>query len=106
MAGRSALYCSGNFIVVTRVRAAVMASGEGVCADEAEIENRSRLATINGRPDMGSSNDGSRDENGFSRARSLSRTSAPFARTNVAKGASGLTHFHRVIHHWRNPCPD
>src|ERR1700736_945491 len=62
MAGSSALYCSDNFIVVTRLRAAVMASGEGVCAGEAQIENRSTLAMINRHLDMGSSDDRSRDD--------------------------------------------
>jgi len=39
-----------------------MASGVGVCAGEAQIENRSMLAMINVRLGMGSSNDGSRDD--------------------------------------------
>jgi hypothetical protein len=38
-----------------------MASGDGVCAAEAQIENRSMLATSNGRLDMGTSGDRSRD---------------------------------------------
>src|ERR1700731_80067 len=62
MPGSSALYCSGNFMVVTRLRAAVMASGDGACAEAAEIEKTSALAIINRRLDMGSSNDRSRDE--------------------------------------------
>jgi hypothetical protein len=39
-----------------------MASGDGVCAGEAQIENRSMPAMINRRLDMGSSDDGSRDD--------------------------------------------
>jgi hypothetical protein len=39
-----------------------MASGDGVCATEAQIENRSMLAMINRRLDMGSSDDRSRDD--------------------------------------------
>jgi len=39
-----------------------MASGDGVCAGEAQIENRSMLAMINRRLDMGSSDDRSRDD--------------------------------------------
>src|SRR6266566_2802462 len=35
-----------------------MASGAGVCAGEAQIENRSMLAIINRRLDMGSSDNG------------------------------------------------
>src|ERR1700738_3077220 len=62
MAGRSALYCSDNFMLVPRLRAAVMASGDGACAGEAQIENRSMPAMINRRLGMGSSDDRSRDE--------------------------------------------
>jgi putative tryptophan/tyrosine transport system substrate-binding protein len=39
-----------------------MASGDGVCAAEAQIENRSMLAMINRRLDMGSSDDRSRHD--------------------------------------------
>jgi hypothetical protein len=39
-----------------------MASGDGVCAGEAQIENRSMLAMINRHLDMGSSDDRSRDD--------------------------------------------
>src|ERR1700722_5785539 len=62
MPGSSALYCSGNFMVVTRLRAAVIASGDGACANAAEIEKTSAPAIISRRLDMGSSNDRSRDE--------------------------------------------
>src|SRR5579863_4820999 len=55
MAGSCALYCSANFIVVTRLRAAVMVSGEGVCARETEIGNRNRHAMIKRRLAMVSS---------------------------------------------------
>jgi hypothetical protein len=48
-------------MVATRLRAAVMASGAGVCADAVEIEKTSILANINRRLDMGSSNDELRD---------------------------------------------
>ena len=53
MTGSSDLYWSGSFSVVTRLRAAVMASGDGACADAAEIENRSIQKAINGRLDIG-----------------------------------------------------
>jgi hypothetical protein len=46
------LYWSASFIVVTRPRAAVMESGDGVCAGEAQTENRSRPAMIDKRLDM------------------------------------------------------
>src|ERR1700730_3760857 len=62
MAGSSALYCSGNFMVVTRLRAAVMASGDGVCAREAQTDNRSMPAMINRRLDIYSSDNRSCDE--------------------------------------------
>jgi hypothetical protein len=39
-----------------------MASGDGVCAGEAQTENRSMLAMTKRRLDMGSSDDGSRDD--------------------------------------------
>jgi hypothetical protein len=55
MPGRSALYWSDNLIVVTRLRAAVMASGDGVCAGAAQIENTSMLTMSNRRLDMVSS---------------------------------------------------
>jgi len=42
MPGSSALYCSGSFMVVTRLRAAIIASGDGACADAAEIEENKR----------------------------------------------------------------
>jgi hypothetical protein len=38
--------------VVTRLRAAVMASGDGVCAGEAQVEPSSRLAMIRRYLDM------------------------------------------------------
>jgi hypothetical protein len=41
-----------------------MASGDGVCAGAAQIENTSMLATINRRLDMVSSGDRSRDAKG------------------------------------------
>ena len=44
-------------MVVTRLRAAVMASGEGVCADAPEIENRSMHVMINRRLAMDSSDE-------------------------------------------------
>src|SRR5271165_6536879 len=62
MPGSSALYCSGSFMVVTRLRAAVMASGDGVCADEPQTESKSTLAIINRRLDMGPSGDRSHDD--------------------------------------------
>jgi hypothetical protein len=37
-----------------------MASGDGACAGEAQIENTSMLAVINRRLDMGTSNDSTR----------------------------------------------
>ena len=43
MPGSSALYWSASFIVVTSPRAAVIVSGGGVCAGEAQIESRSML---------------------------------------------------------------
>src|SRR5713226_6314210 len=61
MPGSSALYWSDNFMVVTRLRAAVMASGDGACADTAQIENTSMLTMSNRRLDMVSSGDRSRD---------------------------------------------
>src|SRR5216683_7737435 len=64
MPGSSALYWSDNFMVVTRLRAAVMASGDGACADTAQIENTSMLTMSNRRLDMVSSGDRSRDAKG------------------------------------------
>src|SRR3981081_3177331 len=49
-------------MVVTRLRAAVMASGDGVGAGEGQTETRSMLAMTKRRLDMGSSDDGSRDD--------------------------------------------
>src|ERR1700724_4260605 len=62
MGGSRALYCAGTFLLVSRLRAAVMASGDGVCACEAQTDNRSMPAMINRRLDIYSSNDRSRDE--------------------------------------------
>jgi hypothetical protein len=70
-----------------------MASGEGVCAAEAQIEKRSRLATINGRLDMASSNDGSRDKIGkwnLADKQTIAFNCASFARTNLAKLPAGI----------------
>jgi hypothetical protein len=44
-------------MVVTRLRAAVIASGEGVCADAPEIENRSMHVMIDRRLAMDSSDE-------------------------------------------------
>src|ERR1700692_71040 len=88
MPGSSALYCSGNFMVVTRLRAATIASGDGACADAAEIEKTSALAIINRRPDMGSSNDRSRDEirkSSFHNERTLASKCAFSLGTNPVK---------------------
>src|SRR5436190_23943534 len=57
MAGKSALYWSDSFSVMTRLRAADMASGDGVCAGATPIESRNTLPTIIrrliGRKDIG-----------------------------------------------------
>src|SRR4051794_12262524 len=47
MAGKSILYCSPSLIVVTRLFAAVIASGDGVCADAARVKKRTLPAIIN-----------------------------------------------------------
>src|SRR4051794_12459873 len=47
MAGKSILYCSPSLIVVTRLLAAVIASGDGVCADAAKVKKRTPPAIIN-----------------------------------------------------------
>src|SRR5450755_4956750 len=93
MAGSSALYCSGNFMVVTRLRAAAMASGDGVCAGEAQIENRSVPAMINRRLDMDSSNDGSCNKTqkcNIPGKQALALNGAFFRRTNFAKLQAGI----------------
>src|SRR6516225_1710030 len=46
MAGRSILYCSPTFIVATRLLAATIASGGGVCADAAKAKHRKMPAMI------------------------------------------------------------
>src|SRR5258705_13967467 len=52
MAGRSILYCSPSFIVATRLLAAMIASGDGVCADAAKVNQRKLPAMINKRLHM------------------------------------------------------
>src|ERR1700686_1769098 len=52
MAGRSILYCSPSFIVATRLLAAMIASGDGVCADAAKGKQRKLPAMINKRLHM------------------------------------------------------
>src|SRR4051812_9315658 len=52
MAGRSFVYCSPSLIVVTRLLAAMIASGEGVCADAAKVKQRKLPAMINKRLHM------------------------------------------------------
>src|SRR3954466_12929960 len=47
MAGKSILYCSPSLIVVTRLFAAVIASGDGVCADAARVKKRTLPAIAN-----------------------------------------------------------
>src|ERR1700693_668621 len=49
MAGKSILYCSPSFIVATRLLAAMIASGDGVCADAAKVKQRKLPAMINKR---------------------------------------------------------
>src|SRR6266576_1413320 len=49
MAGRSILYCSPSFIVATRLLAAMIASGDGVCADTDKVKQRKLPAMINKR---------------------------------------------------------
>src|SRR5258705_11513337 len=52
MAGKSILYCSPSFIVATRLLAAMIASGDGVCADAAKVNQRKLPAMINKRLHM------------------------------------------------------
>src|ERR1700694_1051984 len=61
-AGRSGLLRSGNFSVGTRLGAAVIAADDGVCSCEAQINDRSMLATIKRCLDMACSDDRSRDD--------------------------------------------
>src|SRR3954464_2721597 len=58
MPGSSALYWSASFIVVTSPRAAVIVSGGGVCAGEAQIESRSMLVMSDKRLVMEPSGEG------------------------------------------------
>src|SRR5579863_6085347 len=91
MAGNCALYCSANFIVVTRFRAAVMVSGEGVCAGETEIGNRKRHAMIKSRLAMVSSDAPSCDghlKKGFPR-KALTLEDASFTPSGTGKLPAG-----------------
>src|SRR5256885_12475050 len=94
MAGRSFLYCSPSFTVATRLFAAVIASGDGVCADAEKVIQRKLPTTINERLHMENPTEGN--------CRLLNSNLRPCCSFfGAERGLGGLCHADKQVGHFR-----
>src|SRR5205085_1272318 len=95
MAGRSFLYCSPSFTVATRLFPAMIASGDGVCADAAKVKQRKLPTMINKRLHMENST-----EMWFQTIAGL-LNSLDHGFFGVERGLGGLCHANKQVAHFR-----